>query len=87
MKLKEAVSRLMGTLQSDSFPHSEECSERPLTEKEQQLTSISSLLAMEPFGDCVCPQGGRSEAARAPGHSPSLECKSVYNHHTTCARL
>jgi len=56
MKLKEAVSWLTGTLQCTLFSGLEECCERPLTEKEQRLTSILSLVAMEPFADRTCPQ-------------------------------
>jgi len=37
MKLKETLSWLMGTLQRQLFPRLEECWERPLTDKEQQL--------------------------------------------------
>ena len=40
MKLWKTVSWLKGTLQRNLFPHLEECCERPLTEKEQQPTSI-----------------------------------------------
>ena len=39
MKLGDRVSWLMGTLQRYLFPRLEECGERPLTEKEQQLVS------------------------------------------------
>jgi len=37
MKLKERLSWLVGTLQRHIFPRLEECWERPLTDKEQQL--------------------------------------------------
>jgi len=40
MKLGDRVSWLMGTLQRYLFPRLEECGERPLTEKEQQLVSF-----------------------------------------------
>ena len=44
MKLREPVSWLMGTLQRQLFPRLEECWERPLTDKEQQLVSILELV-------------------------------------------
>jgi hypothetical protein len=40
MRLRESVSWLMGTLQRNLIPGLEECCERPLTDKEQQLVSI-----------------------------------------------
>ena len=49
MKLKEAVSWLTGTLQRNLIPLREECWERPLTEKEQQLVSILALVQIEQF--------------------------------------
>ena len=49
MKLKEAVSWLMGTLQRDLIPRLEECWERPLTEKERQLVNILELVQIEKF--------------------------------------
>jgi hypothetical protein len=39
MKLKEAVSWLMATLQRNLIPGLEACGERPLTDKEQQLAN------------------------------------------------
>jgi hypothetical protein len=41
MELKETVSWIMGTLQRHLFPRLEECLERSLTDKEQQLVSIA----------------------------------------------
>jgi len=49
MKLRERVSWLMGTLQRYLFPRLEECGERPLTEKEEQLTSILEVLHFKKF--------------------------------------
>jgi hypothetical protein len=49
MKLGERVSWLMGTLQRYLFPPLEECGERPLTGKEQQLASILEVLQIERF--------------------------------------
>ena len=56
MKLREAVSWLMGTLQRNLFPRLEECWERPLTDKEQQLVSILELIQIEKFVGQPCPE-------------------------------
>lgn len=47
MKLGTAVSWLMGNLQRSLFPRLEECWQRPLTEKEQQLVSILEIVKVE----------------------------------------
>jgi len=44
MKLGERVSWILGTLQRYLFPRLEECGERPLTEKEQQLVLLRSVV-------------------------------------------
>ena len=49
MKLREAVSWLMGALQRNLIPGLEACGERPLTEKERQLVSILELVQIEKF--------------------------------------
>ena len=49
MKLKETVSWIIGTLQRHLFPRLEECWERSLTDKEQQLVSILELIQIEKF--------------------------------------
>ena len=87
MKLKEAVSWLMGTLQRNLFPGLEECCERPLTEKEQQLTSILSLVAMEPFADRTCPQRFGRKRRERRARARAFMCKAVYNHPTTRATM
>ena len=87
MKLKETVSWIMGTLQRHLFPRLEECWERSLTDKEQQLVSILELIQIEKFvgqprpkrcGRKLC---GRRAMARA------FVGKAVYNHPTTRATL
>jgi len=55
MKLRETVSWLMGALQRHLFPRLEECGERPLTNKEQQLVSILELVRIEKFAGCPSP--------------------------------
>jgi hypothetical protein len=77
----------MGTLQHNLFPGLEECCERPLTEKEQQLTSILSLVAMEPFADRTCPQRFGRKRRERQAIARTFVCKAVYNHPTTRATL
>ena len=71
MKLREAVSWLMGTLQRNLIPRLEECCERPLTEKEQQLVSILELVQIEKFAGRPAPEI-RPEAPGAPSFGPGL---------------
>ena len=52
MKLGEAISWIMGTLQRSLFPKLEECWQSPLTEKEQQLVRILELIRIEKFVPC-----------------------------------
>jgi len=59
MKLGERVSWLMGTLQRYLFPRLEECGQRPLTEKEQQLVSILELVQIEKFAGRPLKRFGR----------------------------
>jgi hypothetical protein len=87
MKLKEAVSWLRGTLQRNLIPCLEECYERPLTGKEQQLTSILTLLAMESFAACACPQRFDRKRLEHRAIARAFVCKAVYNHPTTRATL
>jgi hypothetical protein len=49
MKLREAVSWLMGTLQRNLIPGLEACGKRPLTDKERQLVSIMEVVHIERF--------------------------------------
>jgi hypothetical protein len=49
VKLKEAVSWFMGSMQRSLFPRLEECWQRQLTEKERQLVSILELVEVERF--------------------------------------
>ena len=71
MKLKQAVSWLIGTLQRNLFPGLEECCERPLTQKEQQLVSILEVLQIEKFAGPAAPKV-RPEAVGAPSHGSGL---------------
>ena len=71
MKLREAVSWLMGTLQRNLIPGLEECGERPLTEKEQQLVSILELVQIEKFAGRPAPEIW-PEAVGAPSSGPGL---------------
>jgi hypothetical protein len=47
VKLGQAVSWLMGTLQRSLFPLLEECYAKPLTDKERQLVSILEIVRVE----------------------------------------
>jgi len=79
MKLREAVSWLMGTLQRHLFPRLEECWERPLSEKERQLVSILEVLQIEKFAGRPSQRFGRKPWERqALGRA--LVGKAVYNH-------
>ena len=49
MKLGQAISWLMGTLQRSLFPRLEQCWEVPLTEKERQIVAILELIKIEKF--------------------------------------
>ncbi len=79
MKLREAVSWLVGTLQRQLFPRLEECWERPLTEKEQQLVSILEVLQIEKFAGGLAQRFGRKPWER-PALARAFVGKAVYNH-------
>ena len=86
MKLKEAVSWLMGTLQRNLIPCLEECWERRLTEKEQQLVSILEVLQIEKFAGRPTHQFGRKPWERQ-ALARAFVGKAVNNHPTTCATI
>jgi len=87
MKLREAVSWLMGTLQRHLFPRLEECWERPLTDKEQQLVSILELLQIERFTGGPSPRRFGRKLRERRAMARALVGKAVYNHPTTRATL
>jgi len=77
----------MGTLQRNLFPRLEECFERPLSEKEQQLVSILELLQIEKFvGPPMLKRCGRRLSERR-SLARAFVGKAVYNHPTTRATL
>ncbi len=86
MKLREAVSWLRGTLQRQLFPRLEECWERPLTEKEQQLVSILEVLQIEKFADRPARRFGRKPWERR-ALARAFVGKAVYNQPTTRATV
>ena len=86
MKLKQAVSWLMGTLQRNLIPGLEECCERPLTEKEQQLVSILEVLHLEKFAGRLPQRFGRKPWER-PALARAFVAKAVYNHPHTRATI
>ena len=85
MKLRETVSWLMGTLQRHLFPRLEECWERPLTDKEQQLINILELVQIEKFVPPSSPRrfGRKRHDRRALARA--FVAKAVYNHPFTCS--
>jgi hypothetical protein len=86
MKLREAVSWLMGTLQRNLIPRLEECWERPLTEKERQLVSILELVQIERFVARPFQRLGRKLAERR-ALARAFVGKTVYNlPHTRATR-
>jgi hypothetical protein len=85
MKLRETVSWLMGTLQRHLFPRLEECWERPLTDKEQQLVSILELVQIEKFVASSSPgRFGRKRHDRR-ALARAFVAKAVCNHAYTCS--
>ena len=86
MKLKQAVSWLIGTLQRNLIPGLEECCERPLTEKEQQLVSILEVLHLEKFAGRLPKRFGRKPWER-PALARAFVAKAVYNHPHTRATI
>jgi hypothetical protein len=86
MKLKEAVSWLMGTLQRNLIPLLEECWERPLTDKEQQLVNTLELLQIEKFAGRPSRRFGRKPRQRQ-ALARAFVGKAVYNHPHTRATI
>jgi len=86
MKLKQAVSWLIGTLQRHLFPGLEECCERPLTQKEHQLVSILEVLEIEKFAGRLPQRFGRKPWER-PAMARAFVGKAVYNHPHTRATI
>ncbi len=86
MKLREAVSWLIGTLQRNLIPCLEECWERPLTEKERQLVSILELVQIEKFAGRPSQRFGRKPWERQ-ALARAFVGKAVYNHPHTRATI
>ena len=86
MKLGEAVSWLMGTLQLNLIPGLEACGERPLTDKERQLVSILELLQIEKFAGRPAQRFGRKPWERQ-ALARAFVGKAVYNHPHTRATI
>jgi hypothetical protein len=76
----------MGTLQRYLFPRLEECGERPLTGKEQQLVSILEVLHIEKFAGRLPRRFGRKPCER-PALARTFVAKAVYNHPHTRATI
>jgi hypothetical protein len=76
----------MGTLQRNLIPHLEECGERPLTDKEQQLVSILELVKIEKFAGRPTRRFGRKPCERR-ALARAFVGKAVYNHPHTRATM
>jgi hypothetical protein len=76
----------MGTLQRNLIPRLEECWERLLTEKEQQLVSILELLHIEKFAGRPVRRFGRKPWERQ-ALARAFVGKAVYNHPHTRATI
>jgi hypothetical protein len=74
----------MGALQRNLIPGLEECGERPLTGKEQQLVNILELLQIEKFAGRPAPGFGRKPWER-PARARAFAAPAVYNHPHTRA--
>jgi len=86
MKLREAVSWLMGTLQRNLIPRLEECWERPLTGKERQLVNILELVQIEKFVRRPGQRFGRKPWERQ-AMARAFVGKAVYHHPHTRATI
>jgi hypothetical protein len=87
MKLKETVSWIMRTLQRQLFPRLEECWERSLTDKEQQLVSILELIQIEKYVGQPRPKRCGRKLCERSAMARAFVGKAVYNHPTTRATL
>ena len=76
----------MGTLQRNLIPLLEECWERPLTDKEQQLVNILELLQIEKFAGRPSRRFGRKPRQRQ-ALARAFVGKAVYNHPHTRATI
>jgi hypothetical protein len=76
----------MGTLQRNLIPLLEECWERPLTDKEQQLVNILELLQIEKFAGRPSRRFGRKPRERQ-ALARAFVGKAVYNHPHTRATI
>ena len=79
MRLGEAISWIMGTLQRGLFPKLEECWQTPLTEKEQQLVKILELIGIEKFVPRrACDQHMGRKVREREAIARSFVAKAVY---------
>ena len=76
----------MGTLQRNLIPRLEECWERSLTDKEQQLVSILEVLQIERFVSRAGQRFGRKPWERQ-ALARAFVGKAVYNHPHTRATI
>lgn len=87
MKLREAVSWLMGTMQRNLIASLEECCERPLSEKERQLVCILELVQIENLVASSPPQRFGRKRHNRRALARAFVAKAVYNHPHTRATI
>ncbi len=88
MKLGEAISWLMGTLQRSLFPKLEECWKAPLTEKEQQLVKILEIVQVERYVPVkASTQWMGRKVLEREALARSFVAKAVYGYPTTSALM
>jgi hypothetical protein len=75
----------VGALQRHLFPCLEECGERPLTDKEQQLVSILELVRIEKFAGCPSPHRFGRKLRERRALARAFVGKAVYGYPTTRA--
>jgi hypothetical protein len=88
MKLWQTISWLMGTLQRSLFPHFEECSGTPLTEKQKKLIQILEIVQVEKFVPKTADKQwmGRKLLERE-AIARAFVAKMVYDYSTTCSLI
>lgn len=81
MKLREAVSWLMGSLQRSLFPLLEECWEKPLSDKERQLLAILEMVKVEKYvPKSASNQWLGRKLLEREAIARAFVAKAVYNH-------
>lgn len=87
MKLREAESWFMGSLQRNLIPGPEESWERPLTDNERQSVSILELLQIEKVAGHPQPQRFGREQRERQALARAFVGKAVYSTPSTRAAI